>query len=135
MEQPIKEILCKGNVIFAPFPYVEELEKYKVRPVLVIKVYNQNLSILMITSQTGREHEIPLEKRDFCAGCLDKSPSYIRYDMAGTIHKNIVKNKIGKIKDDKLDEVIKKYISFIKEPVIEESKSKAFARAKKHSSI
>jgi mRNA interferase MazF len=124
------EHLIKGDVISVPFPF-SDTSTTKKRPALVIaESDNNNIIICPITSKPGRDYEIKLEDEDFRVGKLNLSPCYIRPNIIATVDKSNVIRYIGKIKDDKLHQVISRIIEIIKKPSPPPA-SKAWERSKK----
>lgn len=131
MERSLEEEFCyKGDIVVVEFPYSNQ-QGSKIRPALIMGVTRLDLVIFIITSQTGRENEISLEKKDFIVGSLPNNPSFLRIDNITTIDKTLVKRKKAIVNDTKLDEITRKVIEFFSCPrVIVESRSKAIIRAK-----
>jgi mRNA interferase MazF len=126
------EHLIKGDVISVPFPF-SDTSTTKKRPALVItESDNNNIIICPITSKPGRDYEIKLEDEDFRVGKLNLSPFYIRPNIIATVDKSNVIRYIGKIKDDKLHQVISTIIEIIEKPSSPPPPaSKAWERSKK----
>ena len=126
------EHLIKGDVISVPFPF-SDTSTTKKRPALVItESDNNNIIICPITSKPGRDYEIKLEDEDFRVGKLNLSPCYIRPNIIATVDKSNVIRYIGKIKDDKLHQVISTIIQIIEKPSSPPPPvSKAWERSKK----
>ena len=105
----------------------------KKRPALVIaESDNYNIIICPISSKPGRDYEIKLEDQDFRTGQLNLSPCYIRPNIIATAGKSNVIRYIGKIKDDKLHQVISTIIEIIEKPSSPPPPvSKAWERSKK----
>ena len=125
------EHLIKGDVISVPFPF-SDTSTTKKRPALVIaESDNNNIIICPITSKPGRDYEIKLEDQDFRVGKLNLSPCYIRPNIIATVDKSNVIRYIGKLKDDKLHQVISTIIEIIEKPSSPLPASKAWERSKK----
>ena len=125
------EHLIKGDVISVPFPF-SDTSTTKKRPALVIaESDNNNIIICPITSKPGRDYEIKLEDQDFRVGKLNLSPCYIRPNIIATVDKSNVIRYIGKLKDDKLHQVITTIIEIIEKPSSLPPASKAWERSKK----
>jgi len=125
------EHLIKGDVISVPFPF-SDTSTTKKRPALVIaESDNNNIIICPITSKPGRDYEIKLEDQDFRVGKLNLSPCYIRPNIIATVDKSNVIRYIGKLKDDKLHQVISTIIEIIEKPSSPPPVSKAWERSKK----
>lgn len=123
---------AKGDVVSVPFPF-SDASTTKRRPALIIAQSDSNNIILCpITSKPGRDYEIKLEDKDFLIGKLYLSPCYIRPNIIATVAKSRVIRHIGKLKDDKINEVITAIIEILQkppEPPLPESK--ALERGKK----
>jgi len=118
-------------VISVPFPF-SDTSTTKKRPALVIaESDNNNIIICPITSKPGRDYEIKLEDQDFRVGKLNLSPCYIRPNIIATVDKSNVIRYIGKLKDDKLHQVITTIIEIIEKPSSPPPASKAWERSKK----
>jgi mRNA interferase MazF len=125
------EHLIKGDVISVPFPF-SDTSTTKKRPALVIaESDNNNIIICPITSKPGRDYEIKLEDEDFRVGKLNLSPCYIRPNIIATVDKSNVIRYIGKIKDDKIHQVISTIIEIIEKPSSPPPASKPWERSKK----
>ncbi|MEH2419293.1 type II toxin-antitoxin system PemK/MazF family toxin [Nostoc sp.] len=110
------ENLTKGDVISIPFPF-SDASATKRRPALVIaESDSNNIMVCPITSKAGRDYEIELEDQDFRVGKLNLSPCYIRPNIIATIDKSNVIRFIGKLKDEKINEVITAIIEILQKP-------------------
>ncbi|MGB3639448.1 MAG: type II toxin-antitoxin system PemK/MazF family toxin [Rivularia sp. (in: cyanobacteria)] len=123
---------AKGDVISVPFPF-SDASTTKRRPALIIAQSDSNDIILCpITSKPGRDYEIKLEDKDFRIGKLILSPCYIRPNIIATVAKSRVIRHIGKLKDDKINEVITTIIEILqKPPEPPPPESKALERGRK----
>lgn len=103
----------KGDVVVIPFPF-SDLSQAKRRPTLVITdLIGDDLILCQITSQNiSDKYAISLDDKDFQSGSL-KRKSNIRPNRIFTADNHIILYKIGQVKNDKLDEVIKKIIQII----------------------
>ncbi|MEH2237978.1 type II toxin-antitoxin system PemK/MazF family toxin [Nostoc sp.] len=110
------ENLGKGDVISVPFPF-SDASATKRRPALVIaESDSNNIIVCPITSKPGREYEIKLEDQDFRVGKLNLSPCYIRTNIIATVDKSNVIRYIGKLKNEKINEVITAIIEILQKP-------------------
>ncbi|BAY07851.1 type II toxin-antitoxin system PemK/MazF family toxin [Calothrix sp. NIES-2098] len=130
MEGSIKNPI-KGDIISVPFPF-SDASATKRRPALVIaESDSHNIIICPITSKPGRDYAIKLEDQDFRVGKLNLSPCYIRPNIIATVDKSNVIRQIGKLKDEKLNEVISVIIEILQKPSQPPpSTSKALERGK-----
>ncbi len=96
----------KGDVIVVPFPF-SDLSSNKRRPALVVADIQGGDAILcQITSKSVRdEYAINLTSEDFKSGKLSKD-SNIRPNRLFTGDSKIILYRAGKLKTEKLDEVI-----------------------------
>jgi mRNA interferase MazF len=103
----------KGDVVVIPFPF-SDLTQVKRRPALVITDLSGNdLILCQITSQTiSDQYAISLTDDDFQSGSL-KRKSNIRPNRLFTADNHIVLYKIGHLKNNMINEVIKKIIHII----------------------
>ena len=103
----------KGDIVVIPFPF-SDLSLAKRRPALVIAdLSGDDIILCQITSQNiSDKYAITLEGKDFQSGSLKKK-SNIRPNRIFTADNHIILYKIGQVKNDKLDEVIKKIIHII----------------------
>ncbi|BAY26285.1 transcriptional modulator of MazE/toxin MazF [Calothrix sp. NIES-2100] len=115
MERSV-ENLVKGDVISVPFPF-SDASATKRRPALVIaESDSNNIIVCPITSKPGRDYGIKLEDPDFKVGKLNLSPCYIRPNIIATVDKSNVIRHIGKLKDEKINEVITTIIEILQKP-------------------
>lgn len=123
MEGSIENI-GKGDIISVRFPF-SHASATKRRPALVIAESDSNNIML------GRDYEIKLEDQDFRVGKLNLSPCYIRPNIIATVDKSNIIRYIGKLKDEKINEVITAIIEILqKPPEPPSSASKALERGK-----
>lgn len=103
----------KGDVVAILFPF-SDLSQTKRRPALVVTdLSGDDLILCQITSQTiSDKYAISLTDGDFQSGSL-KRRSNIRPNRLFTADTRIILYKIGHLKNEKLDEVIKKIIQII----------------------
>jgi len=108
------ERFVKGDVVVVPFPF-SDLTNAKRRPALVVaELKGDDLILCQITSQQIKdEYAIPLSDEDFQFGNLRKR-SNIRPNRIFTADKGIILYRIGRLKEEKLREVIEKIIQILK---------------------
>lgn len=106
----------KGEVITLPFTF-SDLSDEKLRPALVLAVPRKDeLISCQITSQNTRpEYTILLTKNDFLYGELEVDPCYIRPNHIFTADPEIVHLAVGKLKPEKIDEVMEMLFSILYE--------------------
>ncbi|MEK6817467.1 MAG: type II toxin-antitoxin system PemK/MazF family toxin [Nanoarchaeota archaeon] len=102
------ERFVAGDIIVVSFPF-SDLSLTRKRPALVLSdIEGDDIVICEITSRMRKDNYfVSLENKDLEFGEL-KTKSIIRPNRLLTIHKNKVNYKFGKIKDQKLKEVIEK---------------------------
>jgi len=108
------ERLVKGDVIVLEFPF-SNLIHAKRRPSLIIKApKGDDLIVCQITGKSYEKSvEIPIRKGDLSKGDL-KVESYIRLDKIFSVEKSLIRYKIGALKQDKINEVVDRICSFLK---------------------
>ena len=104
----------RGDVVVVPFPF-SDLTQAKRRPALVIATLEGDDVILcQITSKTVRDkYSIPLNDSNFEMGSLKQS-SNIRPNRIFTADSHIILYRIGKLKSEKLSEVVDKASEIIR---------------------
>lgn len=104
----------RGDVVVVQFPF-SDLTQTKRRPALVIATLEGDDVILcQITSKTVRDkYSITLDENDFETGSLKQS-SNIRPNRIFTADSHIIFYRIGKLKTDKLSEVVDKVSEIIR---------------------
>ena len=101
----------QGNLILVPFPFSDQSGR-KVRPVVVLSndefnEHSQDIIAVGITSNISKDrYSLNLDNRDLKEGklvtrCVIKVENILRLD------KSLIIKKIGKIKEGKLDKIIK----------------------------
>lgn len=105
----------KGDVVVAPFPY-SDFSQVKIRPTLVLAVLQGNDLILCeITSQLVRnQYVIPVNNTDFISGGLSQD-SNIRPEKITTTERRLVRYKVGRLKQEKINEVIRKIVDIFEQ--------------------
>jgi mRNA interferase MazF len=104
----------KGDVVVVPFPF-SDLTQSKKRPALVISVLEgDDLILCQITSQLIKDnYSILIDDKDFKEGSL-KQQSNLRPNRIFTADSHVVLYRVGNLKSDKLNEIIKKVIEIIR---------------------
>lgn len=104
----------KGDVVVVPFPF-SDLTQAKKRPALAISALEgDDLILCQITSRMLKDkYSLLLKDEDFEEGSL-KQVSNIRPNRIFTADKHIILYKIGKIKQEKLRELIEKLVEIIR---------------------
>ncbi len=104
----------RGDVVVVPFPF-SDLTQAKRRPAIVIAALEGDDVILcQITSKAvSDKYSIRLEDGDFESGNLNQS-SNIRPNRIFTADSHIILYRVGKLKTEKLMEVIDKATAIIR---------------------
>ena len=104
-----------GDVVVVPFPF-SDLSSTKKRPTLVVAALEGDDNILcQITTQTTMDnYSITLEAKDFQLGKLSV-PSLVRPNKLFTTDQSLILYKAGSVKSTKLDEVIDKICTILKQ--------------------
>lgn len=109
--------LQQREIILTPFPF-SNLEKEKVRPSLIISndLYNKKFDDIIVVPLTSnlkfREYSIPVTNKDLDSGKII-TESKIKVDKIFSISKKLVRLTIGKVNDEKFQEVKKEFLKLI----------------------
>ncbi|MBW4540441.1 MAG: type II toxin-antitoxin system PemK/MazF family toxin [Myxacorys chilensis ATA2-1-KO14] len=105
----------KGDVVVVPFPF-SDLTQSKKRPAWVVAgLRGEDLILCQIISQSiSDNYAIAVENSDFDLGSLRQS-SNIRPNRLFTADQQIILSKVGRVKAEKLDEVIAKLIEILQQ--------------------
>lgn len=105
------ERFVKGDIVVIPFPF-SDLSDAKRRPALVLATLTgEDIILCQITSQKIRDpYAIPLFNPDFEAGSLKKI-SNIRPNRIFTADRRIIIYKIGSLKQEKINTIIKNVVA------------------------
>ena len=108
------ERFIKGDVVVIPFPF-SDLSQSKKRPALVItSLKGEDIILAQITSKNiYDEYAVELREKDFIEGGL-KVNSNIRVNKLFTASRDLILYKVGRINQEKIEEVINKIIEIIK---------------------
>ncbi|MDS3859961.1 type II toxin-antitoxin system PemK/MazF family toxin [Thermosynechococcaceae cyanobacterium BACA0444] len=100
----------KGDVVVVPFPF-SDLTNAKRRPALVMAELDQNdLILCVITSRAALyDYITPINDSDFETGSLNRV-SYAKSNRIFTANEQIIGYKIGKLKSNKVQEIVEKLI-------------------------
>ena len=103
----------RGDAVVVPFPF-SDLTQAKRRPALIIAdLEGDDYILCQITSKRIKDnYSIPLEDDDFEDGSLKQS-SNVRPNRIFTADKNIILYRIGNIRNNKFDEIIRKIVSIL----------------------
>lgn len=108
------EKLVKGDVVVVPFPF-SDLTNAKRRPALVIApLRGDDVILCQITSKEVRdEYALRIKESDFAKGSLHME-SNVRPNRLFTADRNIVSYQIGRLKQEKISQVIENVVAIIK---------------------
>ena len=108
------ERFIKGDIVVIPFPF-SDLTGAKKRPALVItNLKGEDLILCQITSKKVRnEYAITITEEDFEEGGL-KQESNVRPNKIFTADRSIILYKAGKLKREKVENIIETIIKIIK---------------------
>lgn len=108
------ERFIKGDVVVIPFPF-SDLTEAKRRPALIItNLKGKDLILCQITSKNVKdEYAIAISDKDFEKGGL-KQASNIRPNKIFTADESIILYKVGRLKKEKIKEVIEAIVKIIK---------------------
>jgi len=103
------ERFVKGDIVVFQFPF-SDADESKKRPALVAaNTTDENLILCQITSQERPDPDIiPIIQRDFQQGGL-KHDSFIRPTILFSIHNSRIDYKAGKLKQEKIRLIEKKF--------------------------
>ncbi len=106
----------KGDVVLAPFPLSGE-ESFKARPALVMAVLaygrsNDYLLCIITTQKPSDTYLLPLDNTDIQGGRLTEQ-CYLRPAYTYAISENLVKRRLGRITDTKLQLAIQSLVSVL----------------------
>lgn len=154
MRQHYTGHIKKGDVVSVPFPLsnyqdkaetakkgdTEDIEKEKQaylvevkdRPgVVLFRADTDSFTICAITTKPHREHKIPITIQDFESGNLGYGPSFARPNIIGTFSRDVIRDKKGTLKSQKLKEITDKVKELIDQEPEEKPASKACERPKR----
>ena len=101
----------QGNILLMPFPFSDQSGR-KVRPVIVLSndefnEHSQDIIAIGITSNISKDkYTLGLDNKDLKEGKL-KTKCAIKVENILRLDKSLIIKKIGKIKEEKLDKIIK----------------------------
>ena len=105
----------KGDVVVVPFPF-SDLTHAKRRPALVVAEFDgDDLLLCQITSQRIRDsYAVAIDEGDFEVGSL-RQRSHVRPNRLFTADRQIILYRAGRLKLEKLKEVIDRIISALRQ--------------------
>ncbi len=105
--------LKKFDIVLVDFPF-SNLTTTKKRPALVIRsLEGENAVLCQITTKKRniQKYEIYLPKES-CKGNI-RFDSYVYVDMIFTLHNSLIYGKIGKVNDQKINDLINQKLKII----------------------
>jgi mRNA interferase MazF len=113
---PFTTSYSQGDVLLVPFPFTD-LSAVKQRPAVVVSPDRLNkvrpdLVVAAITSQIPDvlgDDEVRLSDTDLSAGGLPK-PSIVKLGKIFTIHRGLIRKKLGRVPSRTLEEILKKLL-------------------------
>lgn len=93
----------KGDIVLIPFPFTD-LSGLKNRPALILIEGLNDITVSFITSQIKWKEEFDVKVNPFPENGL-KRTSLIRLSKLSTIDKELVIGKLGKLSNDKINEI------------------------------
>ncbi|GAG76674.1 unnamed protein product [marine sediment metagenome] len=108
------ERFVKGDVVVVPFPF-SDLTRAKRRPALVIaELEGDDLILCQITSHSVKDrYAVPIDENDFETGTL-RQRSNLRPNRIFTADRHIILYRAGHLKPEKMNEVIKEIVGFLR---------------------
>jgi mRNA interferase MazF len=103
----------KGDIVVIPFPF-SDLSSSKRRPAMVLADLNgDDIILCQITSKSVRDnYSVALNDNDFIKGSLNR-PSNIRPNRLFTAEKSIIIRKVGTVKTQTFNNVVKTLFQII----------------------
>jgi len=108
------ERFVRGDIIIIEFPY-SHLKETKRRPVLILKIpHGDDIIVLQMTgSSYEKQTEVLVKREDFRQGGL-KREGYVRIDKVASIEKSLIMYKAGSLRQEKFNEILERFCSFVK---------------------
>ena len=107
------ERFVKGDIVVIPFPF-SDLSSSKRRPAMVLAdLKGYDVILCQITSRINQDnYSVSLNDKDFISGSLNK-PSNIRPNRLFTAEKSIILRKVGTVKPQTFNKVVKTLFDII----------------------
>lgn len=109
--------LSAGDIVLVPFPFTD-LTARKKRPAMVLsdQGYNRtspDVIVLGITSNLANAaHSVLIQTADLASGDLPK-PSRVKADKVLTIHRSLIRQKVGSLRGAAVEQVLKEFLSLL----------------------
>lgn len=109
------ERFVAGDIVVVNFPF-SDLTSFKKRPTLIVKkIAGEDFILYEITANSyEKTEEVCIKQSDFAEGSLRKD-SFVRFSKLFTGDYSIIEYKIGKLKEEKLNEILHEISIFFKE--------------------
>ncbi len=106
------ERFVSGDVVVVKFPF-SDLTSFKKRPSLILKkIAGDDFVLCEITANSyEKTEEVNIKQSDFTESSLKKD-SFVRFSKLFTGDYSIIEYKIGKLKEEKLIEILHKISTF-----------------------
>lgn len=109
----------KGDVVNSPFPFSDDVDEEKNRPVLVLgEPRKGEFLCIYMTSKSHRDGGIEVLRKDYKTTtiAIKYDPSYIHPGKVATISSKLFTTLYGTLKDDLVDKVVKVLVDLLQEP-------------------
>lgn len=108
------ERFIKGDIVVIPFPFTDLTGSTRRPAVVIVDLKGDDVILCQITTQERfDEYSIPLNDNDLKEGSLRRENNNIRPNRIFTADRHIIKYRIGRLKEEKMKEVIDKIIQII----------------------
>ena len=109
------ERFVSGDIVIVNFPF-SDLPSSKKSPSLILrKIAGDDFVLCEITANSyEKTEETSIKQTDFMEGSLKRN-SFVRFSKLFTGDYSIIEYKIGKLKEEKLNEILNKVSIFFKE--------------------
>jgi mRNA interferase MazF len=123
-------VFKKGDVVNSPFPFSEDVEKTKYRPVLVLAEPRKGEFIcIYMTTKSHRDGAIEVLRKDYkICHQVDYDPSFIVPGKIATISSTEFTTIYGTLKDEIVDLMVESLVDILKKPPQLPQTSPAFER-------
>ncbi len=100
----------QGDIILVRFPFSNQID-YKIRPALVVSNnrHNKRFDCWFCPITTKKTIQCTPIQKHLSQGKLDRE-SYARTDVIATMNEDVALKKIGKLKEEKINEIIQALI-------------------------
>jgi len=108
------ERFIKDDIVVIPFPFTDLTGSIRRPSLVIVDLKGDDLILCQITTQERfDEYSIPLNDNDLKEGSLRRENSNIRPNRIFTADRHIILYRIGRLKEEKMKEVIEKIIQII----------------------